>query len=81
MPDSDHANMHLRDLVDTKTRHYVVTHLLSFPFSPPSFCMIPSHECVYGCRKAYGLDGEEKDEDATQNKSSAEKTRIEEKEE
>jgi hypothetical protein len=43
--------------------------------------MIPSHECVYGCRKAYGLDGEEKDEDATQNKSSAEKTRIEEKEE
>jgi hypothetical protein len=30
-----------------------------------------SHECVYGCRKSYGLEGEEKDKDATQNEISA----------
>lgn len=29
------------------------------------------HECVYGCRKSYGLEGEEKDEDAIQNETSA----------
>ena len=37
-----------------------------FPFFSP----IRSHECVYGCRKAYGLDQEDKTEDVAQKEGS-----------
>jgi len=32
-----------------------------------------SHECVYGCREAYGLDGQKNEKDAKQDGASPEK--------